>query len=88
VVRWVVRDGRRTPAHGLQVTGLADQHTFVRLEPGAPDPAGAAAEVVPLQVGDLVGLGVSHPCTTFDKWRVLLLVDAEDRVCGAVRTVF
>ena len=23
------------------------------------------------QVGDLVGCGISHPCTTFDKWRAL-----------------
>jgi len=41
-----------------------------------------------LAVGDLVGLGVSHPCTTFDKWRMLLLVDDDDRVTGAVRTLF
>ena len=25
----------------------------------------------PLAVGDLVGCGISHPCTTFDKWRLI-----------------
>jgi D-serine dehydratase len=81
VARWQVRDGVRVTATGLTVTGLADQHTFVRIDPG--DPRAAT-----LAVGDLVGLGVSHPCTTFDKWRSLLLVDDADRVTGVVRTLF
>jgi D-serine dehydratase len=42
----------------------------------------------PLGVGDMVGLGVSHPCTTFDKWQVIFLVDAAYRVTGAIRTFF
>ena len=28
-------------------------------------------------MGDLVGCGISHPCTTFDKWPLLLAVDDE-----------
>ena len=28
-------------------------------------------------VGDVVGFAISHPCTTFDKWRAISLVDAE-----------
>jgi len=39
-------------------------------------------------VGDLVGCGVSHPCTSFDKWRLLPLVDADRRVISALHTFF
>jgi len=36
----------------------------------------------------MVSFGVSHPCTTFDKWQVLWLVDDGYTVTGAVRTFF
>jgi D-serine dehydratase len=36
----------------------------------------------------LVALGISHPCTTFDKWRWLPLVDDEGNVTRAIRTRF
>jgi D-serine dehydratase len=39
-------------------------------------------------VGDIVSLGVSHPCTTFDKWQVLYVIDDEGVVVDAVRTWF
>ena len=29
-----------------------------------------------LRVGDMIGCAISHPCTTFDKWRFLPIVDA------------
>lgn len=61
----------------LTVRGFNDQHGFVRIaEPGA------------VQVGDLLALGVSHPCTTFDKWRAIPVVDDDYRVVAAVRTYF
>lgn len=64
-----------------EVTALNDQHAFLRL--------GAQAQVA---VGDVVRLGLSHPCTAFDKWRVVPVIDdpeAEDpRVVGAVATCF
>jgi D-serine deaminase-like pyridoxal phosphate-dependent protein len=62
---------------GASVSGLSDQHAFVQL-PAAVD----------VRVGDLVRLGISHPCTTLDRWPVLLLVDADHAVVGAVRTQF
>jgi D-serine dehydratase len=71
------RGGLDLVAAGASVTGLSDQHAFVRV-PAALD----------LQVGDLVQLGISHPCTTLDRWPVLLLVDPEHRVVGAARTQF
>jgi len=41
-----------------------------------------------LRVGDVVVLGVGHPCTTFDKWQVIPLVDEAFRIVGAIRTFF
>lgn len=71
------RDGVTTslPA-GPRVMALNDQHAYVE------DPDGR------LRVGDLLGLGISHPCTTFDKWRSLELVDAGYRIIGSIRTAF
>ncbi|GMA25002.1 hypothetical protein GCM10025864_27610 [Luteimicrobium album] len=33
--------------------------------------------------GDVIGFGISHPCTLFDKWRVGIVVDG-DRPLGLV----
>jgi D-serine dehydratase len=74
---WTARDGRRSQANGLSVTALGDQHAWLEV-PAAHD----------LAVGDLVGVGVSHPCTTFDKWRLLLLIDDDYAVVGGLRTYF
>lgn len=64
-----------------EITALNDQHAFLRLADGA-----TAA------VGDVVRLGLSHPCTAFDKWRVVAVIDdpdaADPRVIGAVATCF
>ena len=60
-----------------QVRALSDQHAHLAV----PDNAGVA-------VGDLIGFGVSHPCTTFDKWQLIWLVDDCRRVEGAVWTYF
>jgi D-serine dehydratase len=76
-LRIVRRDGRRAGADGWHVTGLNDQHAFLRL----PEDAALAP-------GDLVSLGVSHPCTTLDKWRVLVIVSDDDRVIDAVHSFF
>ena len=62
---------------GHLVTSLNDQHAHVTVP-----------EDSPWRVGDLVGFGVSHPCLTFDKWRVLHLVDETYTVTGSVRTYF
>ena len=43
---------------------------------------------VDLNVGDIVGSGISHPCTTFDKWRAIPLIDSNYDVVGAIRTFF
>jgi len=60
-----------------EVTALNDQHTFLRWE-----------GEVPAAIGDVVTLGLSHPCTAFDKWRLIPVVDAEGIVTEAVETFF
>ncbi|MFF8374729.1 alanine racemase [Streptomyces sp. NPDC015661] len=76
----VVRDGRTgeiRPAEGIRVTGLSDQHAWLATAPGAD-----------LEVGDWVGMGLSHPCTIFDKWQLIPLVDADGTVVDHIRTFF
>ncbi len=62
----------------LRVPALFDQHAYVDAVEGT----------MPWQVGDLVAFGIGHPCTTFDKWPLLHLVDDAYRVLGGVRTFF
>jgi len=78
VPTWVWRDGAARPCgDGAAVRALNDQHAFVDLPPGAD-----------LRVGDVVGFDVSHPCTTFDKWRLVPLVDDAYAVTGGIATFF
>jgi D-serine dehydratase len=62
---------------GITTAALNDQHAYLDIEPG-----------MPLDVGDLIGFGISHPCTTFDKWRTLMMVDDAYRVTELVETYF
>ncbi len=61
----------------LPIVELNDQHAFVR-----PD------DPTFLPVGTPVRVGISHPCTTLDKWRVLLIIDDDYNVVGAATTIF
>jgi D-serine deaminase-like pyridoxal phosphate-dependent protein len=70
------RDGLREVS-ALEIFDLNDQHAYVRV------PAADA-----IGVGDLLGCGSSHPCTAFDKWRLLPFVDDEYTITGAVATFF
>ena len=63
---------------GLRLTALNDQHAYVD----------ATAGSIPWRVGDLVAFGVAHPCTTFDKWPLLYVVEDDYRVTGGIRTFF
>jgi D-serine dehydratase len=62
-----------------KIANMNDQHAYLRFS--------ADSDAAP-QVGDLIGCGISHPCTTFDKWRALFTVDDDYRVTGAIRTFF
>jgi D-serine deaminase-like pyridoxal phosphate-dependent protein len=56
------------------VERLNDQHAFLR-----------DAEVQP---GELVRLGISHPCSAFDRWRMIPVVDDAYRVVDVIETYF
>ena len=64
---------------GWDVTRTNDQHAYLE----GTDPLGTA-----LAVGDLLELGISHPCTAFDKWRAIPVIDADQRVVDVVTTWF
>lgn len=61
------------------VTKLNDQHAFLQLDAGDADRA---------EVGSWLEFGISHPCTVFDKWQMIPVLDADDRVVEMVRTFF
>jgi D-serine deaminase-like pyridoxal phosphate-dependent protein len=68
-------DGAVRPLVG-EVTALNDQHTFL-------------SHAGDVEVGDWVGLGLSHPCTTFDKWQLLPVTGPDgETVVDLVRTYF
>ncbi|CAL9466816.1 D-threonine aldolase [Streptomyces sp. enrichment culture] len=73
----VRRDGVERPAAGVEVTGLSDQHAWLRTGPEAD-----------LEVGDWLGLGLSHPCTSFDKWQLIPVAEADGTVVDYIRTFF
>jgi len=58
----------------LTVFALNDQHARARIDAS-----------LRLEPGERLGFHVSHPCTTFDNWRVVPLVDDGYRVTGAIR---
>ena len=60
-----------------EVTELNDQHAYLRLD-----------ETTALAPGDLVCLGISHPCTTLDKWRVIPVVSDDGQVTDTVHAFF
>jgi len=62
---------------GWRMAAASDQHAHMTA------PRGHGVEV-----GDLVALGPSHPCTTFDKWREAYLVDDDYNIIETVPTYF
>ena len=73
-----VRNGARTPLDAnWRISKLNDQHAYLQIPVGND-----------VRVGDLIGCGISHPCTTFDKWHWLPIVDDDYGVTGAIKTFF
>ena len=54
-----------------------DQHAFLKIAAGDD-----------VRVGDMIGFDVCHPCLTFDKWRVLPIVDSDFNVVEVIQTFF
>ena len=65
---------------GWKITGLNDQHAHLRWP--------VEEEAIAPQVGERVALGIAHPCTTFDKWQWMPIVENDYRVVDAVRIHF
>jgi D-serine deaminase-like pyridoxal phosphate-dependent protein len=59
---------------GATVTDLDDQHLYLRLSSAHGPTANDGSRVRP---GDVVGFGISHPCTLLDKWRVAVVMDGD-----------
>jgi D-serine deaminase-like pyridoxal phosphate-dependent protein len=75
-----VRGSGRTRAVDVTVAGvtsLNDQHAYVAIPTGTD-----------IRVGDWMSFGISHPCTSFDKWQLLPEVDDDYRVVDVIRTHF
>ncbi|MFJ3791147.1 amino acid deaminase [Kitasatospora sp. NPDC090091] len=76
----LVRGGPALSGTAARITALNDQHAFLR----------DAGDLAP--VGAVLRLGISHPCTAFDKWALIPVLDdasaAEPKVAGLVRTFF
>ena len=77
--KWVQRGTRevRPIDVRLRAVKVDDQHAYLDVDPSCD-----------IAVGDYVGLGISHPCTTFDKWRIMLIVDDSYDVVDVVTTRF
>jgi D-serine dehydratase len=60
-----------------RVSNLNDQHAYLDLSGDEK-----------LEIGDLVCCGISHPCTAFDKWRVIPVVNDDYEVVDLYRTFF
>ena len=55
------------PAH-WEIKALNDQHAYLHFNPQSPASEHPA-------VGQIIGSGISHPCTTFDKWRWMPIIN-------------
>ncbi|HEY6448578.1 MAG TPA: amino acid deaminase [Acidobacteriaceae bacterium] len=64
------------PPH-WRITKMMDQHAYLQIAPEDD-----------LRVGDMLAFDISHPCLTFDKWRVLPMLDADYRVIDVIQTWF
>lgn len=68
--------GRTPEPFKGEIEKLNDQHAFMKIAPGS------------VVVGDLIGCGISHPCTNFDKWQLIPLVNDNYDVIDLVHTHF
>jgi D-serine dehydratase len=67
---------RTCPSH-WELIRMMDQHAFMKI-----------SESDDVCVGDMIGLDISHPCLTFDKWRYLPVLDSSYQVVDMVQTFF
>ncbi|KZB84259.1 amino acid deaminase [Amycolatopsis regifaucium] len=71
-------DGPPSALEGHSIQKMNDQHAFLTLPASSP-----------VEVGDWIALGLSHPCTVFDKWPLIPVVAPDgETVLDFVRTHF
>ncbi|MFC8040967.1 alanine racemase [Paenarthrobacter sp. NPDC057355] len=66
---------------GAEITSVNDQHSFMTFDP----------QTTTVRPGDVVRLGLSHPCTAFDKWTlipVLADTNSDQTVIDLIHTFF
>lgn len=62
-----------------RISRLNDQHAYLHVGP---------ADRSRIDVGTWLEFGISHPCTVFDKWQLIPVVDSDGRVVDLIRTFF
>ncbi len=72
----ILKLGKTPEAFAGEIEKLNDQHAFMKIAPGTA------------VVGDIIGCGISHPCTNFDKWQLIPLVNDNYDVIDLVHTHF
>jgi len=80
IAKKILRRGNVQPqdwVEGTRAVRVDDQHLYLNVD--------ASDEVA---VGDLIGFGISHPCTTFDKWRAIPIANDTYQVVAIANTKF
>ena len=80
IAKKILRRGNVQPpdwVQGTRAVRVDDQHLYLNV---------AASDEV--AVGDLIGFGISHPCTTFDKWRAIPIANDQYQVVAIANTKF
>jgi D-serine dehydratase len=74
------RPGDRVPKPAppnWKLAKMMDQHAYLDIAAGDD-----------VRVGDMIAFDISHPCLTFDRWRIIPIIDSEYRVVDMVQTFF
>jgi D-serine dehydratase len=64
------------PSHWT-VVKMMDQHVFLKIRAGDD-----------LRVGDMLGFDIAHPCTNFDRWKMICVMDDDYNVVDVLETYF
>lgn len=77
LVRSQAPDGTLGPGRSIsgETVKLDDQHLYLRT-------------TTAIEPGDVLAFGISHPCTTFDKWQAIAITDADEMVTQVLTTDF
>lgn len=78
VALWIYRGetGETEALSGVETLRLNDQHAYLGIGEST------------VNVGDIISFGIAHPCTAFDKWRVIPLVDDDLKILRLFHTRF